>query len=182
MPRDAVDNASLSKERLIALIYHELHGQAAAFLARERSDHTLQPTALVHEAYLRLANQEGLRPNDRTHFLAIAVQTMRRVLVDHARKRTAEKRGGAQRALPLDTALLGVSDSDAPGADVLSVEQALQNLEKINALTVRVVEMRFFGGLSIKETAEAMSMSESSVEREWRFARAWLRDALAGPD
>ncbi len=166
-------------ERLVPLVYDQLHMVASNLLDKESPDHTLQPTALVHEAYLRLIDQQQVGWNGRTHFFAAASQAMRRVLVDHARRRNAEKRGGKREQLSLDTGLLVTYESAAGGADLLDLDAALHKLAEINPMTVRVVEMRYFGGMTIDETAAVLGVSATTVEREWRFARAWLRDALS---
>jgi RNA polymerase sigma-70 factor, ECF subfamily len=169
-------------DALALVIYGELHGLAASCLARERADHTLQPTALVHEAYVRLIDQKTVHINDRTHFFALAAQSMRHVLVDHARRRNSDKRGGKWGRVGIDAGDARSAASTADAVDVLGLHDALVDLEKINSLTVRVVELRFFGGLTVEEIALEEAISVSTVEREWRFARAWLRDRLNGGD
>ena len=164
-------------DRLYPLVYDELRALAASFLAAERPGHTLQPTALVSESYVRLVDQRAAHVNDRRHFMAVAAQAMRHVLVDHARRRSAGKRGGQKQRISLSTSLLENSP-EAPPADFLELQDALERLEEIDSLTVRVLELRYFGGLTIDETAAALDVSASTVEREWRFARAWLREQL----
>jgi RNA polymerase sigma-70 factor (ECF subfamily) len=163
-------------DRLYPLVYAELRALAASFLAAERPDHTLQPTALVSESYVRLVDQSVVKVHDRKHFIAVAAGAMRHVLVDHARRRNAEKRGGGLARVEIDGA--APEQTELSARDVLDLHEALEVLSKIESLTVRVVELRYFGGLTIEEAAEALGISASSVEREWRFARAWLRDRL----
>lgn len=161
-----------ASDRLLALVYQELRVQAERLLRSERPDHTLQATELVHEAYLRLADQTRCRWQDRAHFLAVASRAMRRILVDHARRRVAEKRGGGQRNVPLDQAL--TIGSDQAATLMLSLEDALQSLTTQYPETARVVETRFFGGLTVEECASALRLSPRTVSRHWEFAHAWL--------
>jgi RNA polymerase sigma factor (TIGR02999 family) len=163
-------------ERLLELAYGALRRLAATFLAVERTDHTLQPTALVHEAWLRLVDQERVEWSGRAHFMAIAAQAMRRILVDHARGRAREKRGGAWRQVELDAGLL--APDDERGVDLLALDVALERLAASSERQARVVELRFFGGLSMEQVAEVLGTSLSTVEREWRFARVWLLHAI----
>jgi len=163
-------------ERLIPLVYRELRSLAAAFLRRERPDHSLQPTDLVNEAYLRLVDQTRVDWQGRTHFFAVGAQAMRRVLVDHARSRLRRKRGGGVRPVEFSESLHISSEREG---DVLALEEALQTLEKLDPGQARIVELRFYGGLSVAEVAEAMGMSKRSVEREWTMIRAWLRRELS---
>jgi RNA polymerase sigma-70 factor (ECF subfamily) len=165
-------------EELVTLVYPELRRRAAHYLRHERRGHTLQPTALVNEAYLRLFHAEGLEWNDRAHFLAAMAQQMRRILVDYARARNARKGPGAQvRVELLDVASLHPSQP----IDVLAVDQALTLLAGTNFRASRVVELRFFGGLVEAEAAEVLGISVASVKRDWLFARAWLLDRLEMP-
>jgi RNA polymerase sigma factor (TIGR02999 family) len=157
------------------LVYDDLRALAAKFMGRERLGHTLDPTALVHEAYLRLIDQTRMEWQGRTHFLALAATTLRRVLVNHALAQRAEKRGGDQRPVTLTEDLLPGSDRSL---DLLALEEILQQLSASNPRRGRVVEMRFFGGLSVKETAEILGVSERTVKDDWRFARAWLLEEL----
>ena len=161
---------SAAAEELFSAVYAELRKLAAYHLRRQRPGHTLQSTALVHEAYLRLAGQDEVAWKNRGHFFAVAAQAMRRVLVDHARRRHAAKRGGDGERSPLDSVVLAVDDS----VDVLELDLALDKLEQLAPREVRVVELRFFAGLSIPEVALALGISESTVERAWVTARAWL--------
>ncbi len=159
------------------MVYDELRRIAQAHLRRERQDHTLSSTALVHEAFLNLVDQSPPAVSDRVHFFAIASRVMRRVLVWHARKRNAEKRGGGQRPVTLDeVAVL----SDDRLDEVLALDQALDRLDALDSRLCRVVECRHFGGLTVSETAEALDVSAATVKRDWRSARAWLRRELDG--
>ena len=162
---------------LVPLVYDELRRLAEYHLRRERPDHTLQATALVHEAYLKLVDKPDARWQDRAHFFAVAAQAMRRVLVDHARARLGPKRAGGQAAITLTEARL---EADEPPLDVLALDLALERLAARDAQQSRVVELRFFGGLTIEETAEVLGISPATVKREWAMARAWLRRELQG--
>jgi RNA polymerase sigma factor (TIGR02999 family) len=162
-------------EKLMPLVYGELRKTAAGYLRRERSDHTLQTAALVNEAYLRLVRQEQVGWRDRVHFFAIAAQMMRRILVDHARSRRYVKRGGDVIKLPLGHAM---EVSTEAGIDVLVLDQALSTLAKQSARHARVIELRFFGGFTQEETAEALDLSPATVARCWRLAKAWLHRYL----
>jgi RNA polymerase sigma factor (TIGR02999 family) len=159
-------------ERLLPLVYDELRRLAASYLRQERPDHTLQPTALVHEAYLRLVDQRRVAWQNRAHFFGIAAQMMRRILVDHARRRQASKRSAAP--VRVVTEAPDVAGSDR-GTELLALDAALDGLARLDPDQARVVELRFFGGLTIEETAEVTSTSTATVKREWRTARAWLR-------
>jgi RNA polymerase sigma factor (TIGR02999 family) len=161
--------------RILPIVYEELHRIASAYLRHERPDHTLQTTALVHEAYLRLAGQDALGWKNRAHFRAIAAQTMRRILIEHARARGRQKRGGAPHRVVLHDNL---ALADAPGIDLESIDQALTRLQLLDAQQARIVELRFFAGLSVEETAEVLSISKTTVKRDWAMARAWLRREL----
>jgi RNA polymerase sigma factor (TIGR02999 family) len=162
-----------AKELLVAAVYDELKSIAARYMRREKADHTLQTTALVNEAYMKLVNVKVERWNGRTHFFAVAAQTMRRILVDHAREHIAEKRGGGHGVLQLDEALVFAPQRSH---DMVKLDDALTRLEQTDPRAAKVVELRFFGGLSIDETAEAMTVSPRTVKREWMFAKAWLRN------
>ncbi|MGE0553582.1 MAG: sigma-70 family RNA polymerase sigma factor [Gemmatimonadales bacterium] len=165
-------------DRLIPLVYGELRAIARRHLGRERPGHTLTTAALVHEAYLDLLGQASVDWKDRVHFFAIASRTMRRVLVWHARKRNAAKRGGG-RVEALDEGVAIVPDRDAAADELLALDDALERLEAVDPRLCRVVECRHFGGLSVEETAEALSISPATVKRDWQSARAWLRLALS---
>ncbi|HMJ05921.1 MAG TPA: ECF-type sigma factor [Chthoniobacterales bacterium] len=158
-------------------LYNELREMAAGYLRRERPDHTLQPTALVHESYLRLVDQRTVDWGNRLQFLSIAARMMRRILSDHATARTAEKRGGEKILLQLDSAL---EFCDQRAVSIAAVDQALRDLETLDPRQAQVVELRFFGGLTIPETAELMALSEATVKREWVTARRWLQREMAG--
>jgi RNA polymerase sigma-70 factor, ECF subfamily len=158
-------------DRMTPILYEELRRLARHFLAAERLDHTLQPTALVHEAYLRLVDQHAVDWQNRAHFLGVAASMMRRILINHARANRAAKREGYAQALSLEDAL-GVFTN--PQVDVLELNRALQQLTEIDPQQGRVVELRFFGGLTIEETAEVMGISPATVKREWSTARLWL--------
>jgi len=157
-------------EKLVPLVYDELKRQAARYMRRERRDHTLRPTALVHEAYLRLVGQDRVAWKSRAQFFGVAAQVMRRVLVDHARQRAAAKRAGGWCRVSLD------EDLGAPARelDLVELEDALGELAALDPEKVRMVELRFFGGLSLEDTAEVLEVSPSTVTREWRMTRAWL--------
>jgi len=165
-------------DRLFPVIYDELRRLAGSYMSRERPDHTLQPTALVHEAYGKLVDQSKPWAN-RSHFMAIAATAMRRVLLDHARKRNAEKRGGGAARVTLQEDL-AFSESDQ--LDILALDQVLQRLTELDPRGGRVVELRFFGGLSVEETAEVLGVSANTVKRDWRYSRAWLRRELSDAD
>jgi RNA polymerase sigma factor (TIGR02999 family) len=160
-------------ERLMPLVYGELRQLAERHFRKERSGHTLQPTAVVHEAYFRLVDQTRVTWKNRGHFFAVASQAMRRILIDHARAREAEKRGGRQgRGVSLDVGV--VSPEPVEDINLIALDEALVRLKQLDDAQARIVELRFFGGLSIEETAEVMETSPSSVKREFRSARAWL--------
>ncbi len=166
---------------LLPLIYDELRSRAARYLRRERPDHTLQPTALVHEAYMRLVDQRAVAWQDRTHFFAIAAKMMRRVLLDHARKHGSEKRGGGHRPLALEAAVEVAEDLPALApADLVALDAALTALAAFDPERARIVELRFFGGLTLDETAAVLGCSPATVMRQWRTARAWLYAELEG--
>jgi RNA polymerase sigma factor (TIGR02999 family) len=163
-------------EELFPVVYDELRSLAGSFLRRERPGHTLQPTALVHEAYFRLTGRSEATVRDRAHFFAVAAQAMRRILVDHARRQRAAKRIGAQDRVPLDDAMPLSVD---PEVDLLGLHEALTDLAEINARQAKVVELRYFGGLTSEETAEVTGVSLATVERDWHAARLWLRRRLS---
>ena len=162
-------------DELLPLVYDELRRIAGAYLRHERPEHTLQPTALVHEAYVRLAQLKRMEIESRAHLLSLGAQQMRRILVDHARARDADKRGGEFVRIELEDTLVGDS---APDEELLALDAALDGLSRTDPRLGRVVELRYFGGLTIDETAEALGVSHATVEREWAAARAWLRRAL----
>lgn len=164
-------------EQLLPAVYEELRGLAAAYLRRERRDHTLQPTALVHEAYLRLVGENQPSWTGRAHFLAVAARAMRRVLVNHALARKTEKRGGGRTVVGLDPALTA-----APGlaVDALDLSDAIDRLAALDERKSRLLEMRFFAAMTMEEAAGVLGVSLSTVESDWRFARAWLAHELSG--
>jgi RNA polymerase sigma-70 factor, ECF subfamily len=160
-----------AREKLVPLVYDELRRLARRLLLGQRVDHTLQSTALVHEAYLRLVGHDTVHWDDRIHFFAVAAQLMRRILVDHARKHLAAKRGGEQVTLSLDEHL---APAKSRPLDVVALDDALNELSRMNPLHSRIIELRFFAGLSIEETAQAIGISPATVKRDWGVARAWL--------
>jgi len=174
------DGSREALERLMPLVYRELHFLASRYLSRERSSHTLQPTALVNEAYLKLAGQRAVDWQNRAHFFGIAAQLMRRILVDHARRDGRAKRGGDSPRLSLDEAGGAVPGSRDDSLDAFELDRALSRLEALDAQQGRIVELRFFGGLTIQETAAVMQLSPATVKRDWAVARAWLYRELSG--
>jgi len=164
-------------DRLVPLIYSELRRQAHRCMRGERKDHTLQTSALINEAYLRLVDSARVEYQDRAHFLAVSAQLMRRILVDFARSRQSHKRGDGAHPVPLDTAL---NLHRMRSRELVALDDALNELAEIHPRRVKVIEMRFFGGLSVEETAEALGVSPDTVLRDWRIARAWLHRALTG--
>ena len=161
---------------LLPLIYDELHKRARAYLRRERQNHTLQPTALVHEAYLKLIDQRDDNWQSREHFFAIAAQAMRRILVDHARNRHRLKRGGSNEDLPLEEALLAVADDS--NVDLIALDEAMTKLAEFDPQRERIVELRYFGGLTVDEAAKALGVSRATAARDWQVAKAWLHREL----
>jgi RNA polymerase sigma factor (TIGR02999 family) len=158
-------------DALLPLIYDELRSLASNYLRRERPDHTLQPTALVHEAYLRMVDQTQVNWQNRAHFFGVAAQMMRRILVDHARARNAEKRGQDYQKVSLDENLDKAVERED---DLIALDDALKILAEMDEQKSRIVELRFFGGLSVEETAEVLGVSAPTVKRQWRMAKAWL--------
>jgi RNA polymerase sigma factor (TIGR02999 family) len=163
-------------EDLLPLVYQELRRIAGSYMRRERSDHTLQATALVHEAYLQLVDQTRVDWKNRAHFFGVAAQLMRRILVEHARAHHAQKRGGNAAKLSLDEVI-----NHFPGREItlVALDDSLKELERLDERQSRIVELRFFGGLTTEEVAEVLSISTATVEREWRSARAWLYSQLS---
>ena len=163
-------------EELMPLVYTELHRQAARFLSRERRDHTLQTTALIHETYLKLIDQREVNWESRTHFFAIAANLMRRILIDYARSKNREKRGGDYLILPLEEAeqVAGKEKS----IDLMALDEALTRLERIDKRQARIVELRYFGDLTLEETAKALGISRTTVADDWAMAKAWLHREL----
>ena len=169
------DKAAL--EALMPLVYDELRKVAARHMRGQRTGHTLQTTALVNEAYLRLIDASQVKWQNRAHFFAVAAHFMRRILVDFARTRNYQKRGGGAEAVSLDQAVIGVPER---GADLIALDEALTQLQKLNERQAQVVELRYFGGLNEEETAEALNISERTVRRDWNFARVWLHREVSG--
>jgi len=165
-----------AESRLISAVYAELHTLARRYMSRERRDHTLQPTALVHETWLRLVHRHSTNLNDRAHFFALASQVMRRYLVDHARRRAAAKRPAGKTRLELDVA----GGSSQPLDQFLAIDEALGRLAEAAPRQARIVEMIYFGGLTQSEAASALSLNERTIKRDWASARAWLRSQLGG--
>lgn len=176
MLRDWGEGRSEALDELLPHIYNELHRQAAAYLRRERPNHTLQTTALVHEAYLKLIDQKQVEWKSRGHFFALAAQAMRRILVDHAKSRHREKRGGPNENVPLEDELLAVAEET--NIDVIALDEALSRLAKFDPQQERIVEMRYFAGLSLDETAAAIGISRATAARDWAVAKAWLHREL----
>ena len=164
-------------EQLIPLVEAELRGLARAYMRRERPEHTLQTTALINEAFLRLTDARRVRWQDRAHFLGISARLMRRILVDHARHRGYQKRGGGAQRVTLHE---GLAASTEPALDVVALDRALDALKKVDARKSRTIELRFFGGLSVEETAEVLHVSTDTVKRDWRLAKLWLLRELEG--
>jgi RNA polymerase sigma-70 factor, ECF subfamily len=174
---NAVNNGdATAPDKLLPLVYEDLRRLARAYFANEKQEHTLQATALVHEAYIRLVNWENVSWQNRAHFFAVAAEVMRKILIDHARKKNAQKRDGGQKIL-LDEA---VSFSKNKELDLVKLDEALESLEKLDKRQAKIVELRFFGGLSIEETAYILKISETTVKREWTFAKAWFQRELSG--
>jgi RNA polymerase sigma factor (TIGR02999 family) len=166
-----------ARDALVPLVYDELRRLARHFLASRRSDHTLQSTAIVHEAYLRLAGRENVHWENRAHFFAVTAQLMRRILVDHARKRNAAKRGGANLTLLVEEPM---SESSQRELDLVALDDALNTLALADERQSRIVELRFFAGLSIEDTSRVLEISPATVKREWATARAWLCQEITG--
>ena len=174
---DLRSNDKQGLDQMLPVVYEELHRLATQYLSREATGHTLQPTALVNEAYLRLVDQQRVDWRNRAQFLGVAAQMMRRILVNHARDRAALKRGGNAEQVSLS---LLESPSGRPDVDLIALEGALERLAAIDERKCRVVELRFFGGLTTEEIGEVLQISGATVEREWAFARVWLFDAIEG--
>ena len=172
---------AVALKRLMALVYTDLRKVARAHLRRERAGHSLQATALVHDVYLRLVSMDRLRVENRAHFIAVAARLMRQILVDHARRKRAGKRGGVVSMVSLGS-VPSRAEPRGGGTDVdlLALDRALDELASFDTQQCQVVEMKFFGGLTIEETAEALNISTATVEREWVVAKAWLYDRLSG--
>ncbi len=170
------DGQTGAADQLVPLVYAELHDLAVHYMRGERADHTLQPTALVHEAYMRLVDQRNASWKNRSHFFGIAAQAMRRILVDHARRKRATKREGGDR-VTLDES---VAEAPQRSVDLIALDDALLKLAALDPRQARVVELRFFGGLDIEQTAESLGISPATVKRDWTFARAFLQREMDG--
>lgn len=173
----SADPAANSPDRMMALVYAELRRIAASYLRRERPDHTLQPTALVHEAFIRLVDQRQIDWSNRAQFMGLAAVMMRRILVNHARDRVAGKRGGGLEHVPLTLAGAAIGPAEV---NLLDLHEALERLGEADRRKAQIVELKFFGGLTTDEIAVALRISTATVEREWKFARAWLHQAVSG--
>ena len=177
--QDLTEGDQDALDRLIPLVYRELRSLAGRAIRRERGDHTLDATALVHEAYLRLADQHKLHWQHRAQFFGVAAQMMRRVLVDHARRHMAAKRGGSRAKLTLDDGVIAAGEKSV---DVAALDEALTRLSRFDPQQCRIVELRYFGGLTIEETASVVGISPATVKRDWTVAKAWLRREITGED
>jgi RNA polymerase sigma factor (TIGR02999 family) len=164
-------------DKLVPLVYDDLRRQAARYLRRERVGHTLQTTALINEAYLRLIDQKNVHWQNRAHFFGIAAQLMRRILVDHARTKKRAKRGGSDVRVSFSEATIKAKDQDL---DIVALDEALERLAQIDEQQSRIVELRFFSGLTVEETAEVLSISPATVKRDWSMAKAWLHREMTG--
>lgn len=176
MLRQWNDGNGEALDTLLPLVYDELHRQAKRYMRRERANHTLQTSALINEAYLKLIDQRETKWESRTHFFAIAAQAMRRILVDYARQKHSGKRGGVGDDLPLDEMTIAIPDGN--NVDLIALDEALSRLTQKDAQQARVVELRYFSGLTLEETAEAMNISRSTAAQDWSMAKTWLRREL----
>jgi RNA polymerase sigma factor (TIGR02999 family) len=174
---DWSDGDEQARDAMLPLVYDELRRLAASYLLRERPGHTLRPTELVHEAYLRLIDQRQVDWRNRAQFVGLAAVMMRRILVNRARERAADKRGGDVQKVPLSAT---DEPGEAPDVDVLALHDALDRLGAVDPRKSRIVELKFFGGLTTTEIADVLNLSPATIERDWSFARAWLFDAIAG--
>jgi RNA polymerase sigma factor (TIGR02999 family) len=172
---DLTNGKRTAVDDLLPLIYGELRSLAGNYLRRERVDHTLQPTALVHEAYIRLVDQTQVNWQNRAHFFGVAAQMMRRILVDHARAHKAGKRGSDYQKLSLDE---NIDKAAERGTDLIALDDALSELSQVDDLKSRIVELRYFGGLTVEETAEVLGVTPITINRHWRMAKAWLYGKL----
>ncbi|MEJ7860253.1 MAG: sigma-70 family RNA polymerase sigma factor [Pyrinomonadaceae bacterium] len=175
MLREWSDGKQEALDNLLPLVYDELHRQASRFLRKERQGHTLQTTALINEAYLKLIDQRTVNWQNRAHFFGIAAQAMRRILVDYARRRHRAKRGGIGEDLPLEAALV---ESEEKSVDLVALDEALTRLAEFDERQAQIVELRYFSGLSIEETAEVLRISPATVKSDWNVAKAWLRHEI----
>jgi RNA polymerase sigma factor (TIGR02999 family) len=176
---EATDGDHRALDELLPVVYDELRRLAEGLMLRERANHTLQPTALVHEVYMKLVDQTRARWENRAHFFAVAAQAIRRILVDHARSHRRLKRGGEQTTLALEEGVVGAYERTV---DLIALDEALDDLARHNPQQARIVELRFFSGLTIEETAAVLAVSTATVERDWRYARARLYRLLAGDE
>jgi RNA polymerase sigma-70 factor (ECF subfamily) len=176
---EMAEGSESAAEKLVPIVYEELKQLARRYMRRERVDHTLQTTALVHEAFMKLVGQESVKWQGRSHFFAVAAQIMRRILCDHARRNLRLKRGGAHQILPLDEAL---AFTPQHSNELLKLDAALDRLAKLDARQSRIVELRFFAGLTVEETAEFLGISPKTVKRDWAVARAWLHAEVSDSD
>lgn len=179
---DAEGTGRVSAEDLFPLVYDELRGLARGFMSRETPGHTLQPTALVHEAYLKLVDQTRADWQGKTHFFAVGARVMRRLLVDHARERGAQKRGAGWRNVTLAEVFAPSEQADLDPEQLLDLNAALERLAELDEREAKVVTLRFFGGLTVEQVAEALGVSKRTVENDWRHARAWLQLELSRGD
>ncbi len=177
MLREWSDGKQEALDKLLPLVYKELHRQAARFLRKERPGHTLQTTALINEAYLKLVDRRDVEWESRTHFFAVAAQAMRWILVDYAKAKHREKRGGDNIKLSLDEVMLVAAEEK--GVDLIALDEALDKLAKLDEQQARIVELKYFSGLSLEETADALDVSRATVARDWEAARAWLHRELS---
>ncbi len=175
--RDWSEGNQAALDELMPLVYDELRRQASRYLRKERQGHTLQTTALIHEAYLKLAGENEIEWKNRNHFFAIASTAMRRILVDHARTRHREKRGGSAEDIPLDEALM--IGAQQRNVDLVALDEALVRLERLDRRQAKVVELRFFSGLTNEETADVLGVSNATVRNDWAMAKAWLHGQIA---
>ena len=174
---DRLGNQADAARELLPLLYDELHTMAQRQFGQQQAGHTLQPTVLVHEAFLKLVGNSTTKYNDRKHFFAVAAMVMRQILVNHARDRSADKRGGGKKAGELNEDAIGTDDVEQQ-VDILDLNAALEKLKTIDARKHKIVELRFFGGLTVPEVAEVMELSVTTIENEWRACRAWLQATL----
>jgi len=173
--REMSEEGSPAQSKLFGMVYDDFRALARSYFRSQRQDHTLQPTAVVHEAFLKLVDQKSSSWKDRNHFFAVGAVVMRQILINHAVAKGAKKRGGEARKLQLDEAAVFLPQNDE---DVLEIDEALKELAKLNETHARIVELRFFGGLSVEEVADVMGVSSRTINREWRLCRAWLRSYL----
>lgn len=173
--RQLAKGDDVAASKLIPIVYDELRRLAAGYMRRERKEHTLQPTALVHEAYLKLIEQRAVDWQGRAHFFGIAAQIMRRILIDHARGHMRDKRGGGLVPVPLDEALVF---SPEQSSELVRLDASLDRLAKLDPRQSRIVELRFFGGLTVEQTADVLGVSAKTVKRDWSMAKAWLRGSM----